>query len=434
MLSTTQSGRELPCFSSDYGRSQQQSPKTFEDGIALRSILPSHPQLEDHLALPPRYAFNPIPSPFEQFYGRQIYVQQQQQRQGETFNSPFSEEESPLSFFGPSSSPPPPPPHRNTSYSSTSSATYRSSVSPEISKSFPSSDEQFIHQYLDEPSPLSSPPTSYPNNFDDDSYSTFSTPYSSLLYSLPSKQQDQSFGLLQQPVPPPLWQQEEEQSRVDPSSSTFPSSALPNQDFYPGQGQGMFGAERSSQVVASEGKKVDRRRSSREESERSRHGSGSAQVDDSQPNEDLLGEQTAFISKVWHLLHHSEYSKYLLWSTDGKSFVLIHPEEFSKEVLPRFFRHQKVTSFVRQLNLYSFNRVPVVHFLDTSDPSMTLQSTAPGFSHQYFQRGKPEELRRLHPRPPTTTKKTLASRRAAAAARSEESRRIKFAGAGYARS
>lgn len=75
------------------------------------------------------------------------------------------------------------------------------------------------------------------------------------------------------------------------------------------------------------------------------------------------GEQTAFISKLWHLLTHAEYERYLRWNTAGDAFILTNANEFAIRVLPRFFRHSNVASFIRQLNLYSFSRVSTIRLL-----------------------------------------------------------------------
>jgi hypothetical protein len=44
------------------------------------------------------------------------------------------------------------------------------------------------------------------------------------------------------------------------------------------------------------------------------------------------------------------------WSTTGDSFVILKPKEFTKSLLPQYFRTHKFSSFQRQLNAYGFTK------------------------------------------------------------------------------
>ena len=44
------------------------------------------------------------------------------------------------------------------------------------------------------------------------------------------------------------------------------------------------------------------------------------------------------------------------WLPHGRSFKIFKPTEFAEVVLPKYFIMTKKSSFLRQLNLYSFNR------------------------------------------------------------------------------
>ncbi len=51
---------------------------------------------------------------------------------------------------------------------------------------------------------------------------------------------------------------------------------------------------------------------------------------------------------------------YILWSpyNSGRSFFVPSAAKFAQHVLPRFFKHNRFSSFVRQLNMYGFHKVP----------------------------------------------------------------------------
>ncbi|KLT38764.1 hypothetical protein CC85DRAFT_289209 [Cutaneotrichosporon oleaginosum] len=98
--------------------------------------------------------------------------------------------------------------------------------------------------------------------------------------------------------------------------------------------------------------------------------------------------QAAFVGKLYSMLEDDKTrrSGLLHWSQDGSSFVCPNPTEFSKEVLPNYFKHNNWQSFVRQLNMYSFNKVSDLYSTANADPQ------AWEFRHPLFRRGEPHLL------------------------------------------
>lgn len=58
-----------------------------------------------------------------------------------------------------------------------------------------------------------------------------------------------------------------------------------------------------------------------------------------------------FPRKLFQILTVSEPGV-IEWDEDGESFHIVNYKEFVEQTMPKFYRHNKLTSFQRQLNLY----------------------------------------------------------------------------------
>ncbi|EMD47088.1 heat shock transcription factor, putative [Entamoeba histolytica KU27] len=101
----------------------------------------------------------------------------------------------------------------------------------------------------------------------------------------------------------------------------------------------------------------------------------------------------AFISKLYELVNNPETQNFICWSNEfnKKAIMIPDPVEFSKQILPKFFKHSNICSFVRQLNIYGFRK------LETQ--------TGFCFRHESFIAGHPELLPNIQRKKPTPHRK-----------------------------
>lgn len=91
------------------------------------------------------------------------------------------------------------------------------------------------------------------------------------------------------------------------------------------------------------------------------------------------GVTEPFPEKLHRLLRDAEEngeSDVISFFPHGRAFAIHHEERFCREIMPRYFKQSRFSSFQRQLNLYGFTRI-------TSGPD------ARGYYHELFLKGRP---------------------------------------------
>ncbi|KAF8392323.1 hypothetical protein HHK36_022665 [Tetracentron sinense] len=64
-----------------------------------------------------------------------------------------------------------------------------------------------------------------------------------------------------------------------------------------------------------------------------------------------------FLTKFFDMVEDPSTNHIVSWSRENKSFAVWDPHTFSMNLLPRYFKHNNFSSFVRQLNIYGFRKV-----------------------------------------------------------------------------
>ncbi|KAK6932735.1 Heat shock factor (HSF)-type, DNA-binding [Dillenia turbinata] len=100
-----------------------------------------------------------------------------------------------------------------------------------------------------------------------------------------------------------------------------------------------------------------------------------------------------FLMKTYEMVDDPITDSIVSWSSSNKSFVVWNPPEFARDLLPRFFKHNNFSSFIRQLNTYVIGLLFGQGFRKI-DPEQW------EFANEDFVRGQLHLLKNVHRRKP----------------------------------
>ncbi|GLH11421.1 Heat shock factor protein [Gryllus bimaculatus] len=112
--------------------------------------------------------------------------------------------------------------------------------------------------------------------------------------------------------------------------------------------------------------------------------------------EELGTNVPAFLAKLWKMVEDSETNDLICWSPSGTSFYIRDQAKFARELLPLYYKHNNMASFVRQLNMYGFHKV-----VSIESGGLKIDRDDMEFAHQYFLMGHPYLLEHIKRKIPT---------------------------------
>lgn len=114
--------------------------------------------------------------------------------------------------------------------------------------------------------------------------------------------------------------------------------------------------------------------------------------------DDPAGGLNDFVKKLFQMLAQARYLDVVRWTANGNLFVVLNTNDFTKEVLPRHFKHSNFASFVRQLNKYDFHKVKI---LNEEKQHYEYGDDAWEFQHPEFRQDAPEALENIRRKAPS---------------------------------
>ncbi|XP_043378863.1 heat shock factor protein 3 isoform X3 [Chelonia mydas] len=98
-----------------------------------------------------------------------------------------------------------------------------------------------------------------------------------------------------------------------------------------------------------------------------------------------------FLAKLWALVEDPGSNDVIAWGRDGQSFCILNEQRFAKELLPKYFKHNNICSFIRQLNMYGFRKVIALeNGMITAEKNAAIE-----FQHPFFKQGKANLLENI---------------------------------------
>ena len=106
-----------------------------------------------------------------------------------------------------------------------------------------------------------------------------------------------------------------------------------------------------------------------------------------------------FAEAAFQMLSAAENAESVGWDASGTVIEVRHVSTFCELVLPRYYAHCNLSSFVKQLNMYGF---------ETLSATETAAGLAHAFKHHAFLRGQPELLVYIKRKPVRAHKRVVA--------------------------
>ncbi|OTF70329.1 heat shock factor protein-like protein [Euroglyphus maynei] len=94
-----------------------------------------------------------------------------------------------------------------------------------------------------------------------------------------------------------------------------------------------------------------------------------------------------FILKLWKLVCDESNNDLICWNRNGHSFIIKDHGRFAKEILPLYFKHSNMASFIRQLNMYGFRKVSNIEHGGLKSDGDEVE-----FFHRHFCLGQADQL------------------------------------------